>query len=436
MTLYYASGSPTAELTLEDLRAALFSVLEQLGPRQRVLALPPDITRRHSQAGPLTTMAYEYYGDRLVDVMPALGTHFAMTGEQLSQMFGDLPQELIRVHRWRQDVVTLGNVPAEFVGEVTQGLWTRPWPAQMNRLVAHGGHDLILSIGQVVPHEVIGMANYNKNLFVGTGGVAGINESHYISALWGIERILGQADNPLRRILNYAERLFCRDLPVIYVQTVVGSRRHLPGGEEPTDLDDEPVVRGLFIGDDPECFERAAKLAVEVNFQFVAEPVKKMVVYLEPEEFHSTWLGNKSVYRTRMAIADGGELVVLAPGVRTFGEDPEIDRLIRKYGYRTSPEVMRFVEENADLAANLSAAAHLIHGSSEGRFRITYCAGQLAREEIESVGYAYGNLAEKSQRYRPRPIPDGWHTMQGGERYYFVGRPAIGLWAHRSRLPN
>ena len=430
MTLYYAQGSPSAALSCDDLRSGLFAALDQLGPRKRVLAVPPDSSRRHSQAGPLTTMVYDYYGDRLTDVMPALGTHFAMTDEQLAQMFGKLPKSLVRVHRWREDVVTLGAVPAEFVGEVTRGLWTRPWPAQMNRLVAEGGHDLILSIGQVVPHEVIGMANYNKNLFIGTGGVGGINESHYISALWGIERILGQVDNPLRRILNYAEEQFCGELPIVYVQTVVGPRGGAGVG------DDEPVVRGLFIGDDPECFELAARLAVDVNFQFVDEPVKKMVAYLEPDEFHSTWLGNKSVYRTRMAIADGGELVVVAPGVHTFGEDPEIDRLIRKYGYRTSEEIKQLVAENADLAANLSAAAHLIHGSSDGRFRITYCPGHLTRDEIEGVGYGYGDLAENLRRYRPRRISDGWQTTAAGERYYFVGRPAIGLWAHRSRLPR
>lgn len=459
MTLYYANGSPTTEFTDDDLQTALTAALDRLGPRQRVLAVPPDSTRRYSRAGELTRMVWQYYGGGLRDVLPALGTHFAMSDTQLDEMFGDLPKSLIRVHRWRDDVVTVGEVPAEFVRNVTEGLWDRPWSAQLNKLVAHGGHDLILSIGQVVPHEVIGMANYNKNLFVGTGGVKGINESHYISALWGIERILGQADNPLRRILNRAEELYCQDLPVVYVQTVVGPRESVGGSaprlQPPAALDDvpqrlddvagdgkhavvgdAPVVRGLFIGDDPECFELAAKLALDVNFKYVDEPAQKMVAYLEPEEFHSTWIGNKSVYRTRMAIADEGELIVLAPGVRTFGEDPEIDRLIRKYGYRTSPEVKLLVEKNAELQQNLSAAAHLIHGSSEGRFRVTYCPGGLTREEVEGVGYQFGDLDENMRRYRPQPIADGWHTTAESERYYFVGRPAIGLWAHRSRLPD
>ncbi len=423
MTSYCRLGDATTVLSDDQLRDALVEALGQVGPCQRVLALPPDLTRLHSRAGQLTCMAWNHLGDRLTDVMPALGTHFPMTDEQLDRMFPGLPRDLIRQHRWREDVVTIGEVPAEFVSEVTGGIWSRPWPAQLNRLVWEGGHDMVLSIGQVVPHEVVGMANYNKNIFVGTGGVAGINESHFIGAAYGMERMMGRADTPLRRILNYAQDHFCQHLPLLYVLTVIG-----------TDDDGELVTRGLFIGDDHDCFEQACELSVEVNFTMLDEPLERVVVYLDPEEFHSTWLGNKSIYRTRMAIADAGELVVLAPGVRTFGEDPEIDRLIRKYGYRTTPEVMRQMEENEDLRENLSAAAHLIHGSPEDRFRVIYCPGHLSREEIESVGYRYGDLAAMSARYPVEQLSDGWQETADGERFYFIRNPALGLWAWRGRL--
>ncbi len=423
MTLYYAEGSPQTDLSHDDLRAALIGVFLRMEPRRKVLALPPDFTRANSMAGPLTCVAYEYFGDRLTDVMPALGTHHAMPDWQLDRMFPTLPKRLVRVHDWRRDIVTVGEVPAEFVAEVTEGTWRKPWPAQVDRLVWEGGHDLILSIGQVVPHEVIGMANYNKNVFVGTGGVAGINESHFVGAAYGMERMMGRADTPLRRILNYAEEHFCKHLPLVYVLTVIGSRN-----------DGLLAVRGLFIGDDIECFHRAAELSLQVNVTILDEPLKKVVVYLDPEEFHSTWLGNKAIYRTRMAIADAGELIVLAPGVATFGEDKEIDRLIRKYGYRTTPEVMRFVQQSEDLPKNLSAAAHLIHGSSEGRFKITYCPGKLSRQEIESVGYRYAELEPMLRRYDPKVLRDGWNTLPDGERIFYVSNPALGLWAFRGRL--
>jgi nickel-dependent lactate racemase len=423
MTTYYAKGSPSTDLTHADLKAALLATFERLGPKSKVLALPPDFTRLNSMAGPLTCMVYEYFGDALVDVMPALGTHAPMTDEQLDRMFPTVPKTLVREHDWRGGVVTVGEVPAEFVDEATEGIYTKPWPVQLNRLVWQGGHDLILSIGQVVPHEVVGMANYNKNLFVGTGGASAINESHFIGAAYGMERMMGRADTPLRRILDYAQDHFCRHLPLVFVLTVIGPR-----------WDGSLAVRGLYIGDDAESFREAAELSVKVNFTVLDEQPQKIVVYLDPEEFHSTWLGNKAIYRTRMAIADGGELIVLAPGVATFGEDPEIDKLIRKYGYRTTPQIMQFVQETDDLPQNLSAAAHLIHGSSEGRFRVTYCPGKLSREEIEGVGYEYADLAAMQAKYDPHKLDEGWNEMPDGQRVFYIGNPALGLWAHRSRL--
>ena len=419
MSLHLAIGSPTTELTAEQLRQSLTGVLDSLGPRRRVIAVPPDYSRYASRAGDLTAMVHDYYGPALVDVLPAVGTHEEMSAGRRAKMFPGVPDRLFRYHNWRTDVDTIGMVPAEYVAEVTEGIYREAWPAQLNRLIWQGGHDLILSIGQVVPHEVVGMANYNKNLFVGTGGVRGINESHYVGAAYGMERIMGRGDTPLRRILNYAQDHFCQHLPLLFVLTVIGPND--AGGS---------VVRGLFIGDDAECFWRACDLAYQVNVTTVPAPFKRCVVYLDPEKFPSTWLGNKAIYRTRMAMADDGELIILAPGVRTFGEDPEIDRLIRQYGYLTTPQVLAAVERSSELRDNLSAAAHLIHGSSEGRFRVTYCPGSLSRDEIEAACYQYGDLAEYSRRYDVDVLRDGWNTSAEGEDLFFVRDPAMGLWKY------
>jgi nickel-dependent lactate racemase len=421
--LYYQRGSVTDSLSHEDLKEALKIVFDKLGPRKRVLALPPDFTRFHSFAGELTQLSYQYYGDKLVDVLPALGTHTGMTDAQIEKMFTGVPKELFRVHDWRNDVVTLGEVPAEFVNQVSEGRVDYPWPAQVNKLLVEGDHDLILSLGQVVPHEVIGMANYNKNIFVGTGGSEGINKSHFIGAAYGMERIMGRAINPVRKVLNYASEHFAKDMPIIYLQTVVGK-----------DESGKLVVRGLYIGDDMECFEKAAELSLRVNFEMLDKPLKKVVVYLDPSEFKSTWLGNKSIYRTRMALDDGGELIVLAPGLQEFGEDKEIDKLIRKYGYLTTPEILDLTEKNDDLKNNLSATAHLIHGSSENRFSITYCPGQLTKEEIESVNYQYADLGEMLKKYNPEQLKDGFNAMPDGEEIFYISNPALGLWAFSERF--
>jgi nickel-dependent lactate racemase len=416
MSLLFAWESETRSLTNGELRESVFAALGRLGPRHKVLLLPPDFTRLHSRAGLIAQAAWEYYGDRVAAVLPALGTHRAMTQGEIATMFGAIPRSLFRVHDWRNGLRLLGEAPAELIREVSEGELDFPWPVQLSRLLIEGDFDLILSIGQVVPHEVAGMAGHNKNVFIGAGGFENINRSHFLGAVYGMERIIGRADNPVRCILNYAAEHFAKNLPIVHALAVIGSY----GG-------------GFFVGDDLECFERASRLSLRLNVTLLDKPIERAVVYLNPEEFHSTWLGNKAIYRMRMAMADGGELIVLAPGVGDFGEDAGIDKLIRKYGYKGKETVLRTVNENADLAGNLSAAAHLIHGSSEGRFQITYCPGHLDKEEIRAVGFEYAPLERMMTRYDPAQLQDGYNNLCG-EEVFFVSNPAMGMWAHGERF--
>ncbi len=425
--IYYENGSAQSALSADDLQKGMFEALKVMGEKKKVLIIPPDYTRLPSRSGELTEFAWQYLGDKVTDILPALGTHTPMTDAQIDHMFGGTPADLFRIHDWRNDVLTLGTVPAEFIKDVSGGACEFTWPAQVNKLLVEGNYDLILSIGQVVPHEVVGMANYNKNIFVGTGGSEAIHKSHYIGAAYGMERMMGHADTPVRRVFNYASEHFANELPIVYVQTVVGLNE-----------DDELQTYGLFIGDDFSVFDKAAKLSLQVNFEMLDQPIKKAVVWLDPTEFKSTWLGNKSVYRTRMALADDAELIVLAPALVEFGEDKQIDELIRKYGYFGTPHTLKMVEENEDLANNLGAAAHLIHGSSEGRFSITYCPGKdsenLTKAEIEEVGFEFADIDEMMTKYPPAQLRDGYNTMADGEEIFYISNPALGLWAFKDRF--
>ncbi|MDD4032750.1 MAG: lactate racemase domain-containing protein [Bacteroidales bacterium] len=420
--IYYARGSATEVITREEVDQVLHMVFDKMGTRERVLALPPDFTRYHSQAGMITELCYQYYGKALTDVMPALGTHEPMSDAEISGMFGSVPRNLFRVHDWRNEVVTVGKVPPEVVYELSEGKLDYAWPAQVNYRLLDPSYDLILSIGQVVPHEVIGMANYNKNIFVGAGGAEGINKSHYLGAIYGLERIMGRTYTPVRRMLEYASEHFIAELPILYIQTVLSR-----------DESGKLVLRGLYIGDDYQCFELASALALEVNFNLLDRTINRCVVWLDPSEYKSTWLGNKAVYRSRLAMADRGELLILAPGLKRFGEDAEIDRLIRKYGYGGTPAVLEATARNKELQDNLSTPSHLIHGSSEGRFTIRYCPGHLTRQEIEGVKYQYGELKEYMEKYNPERLKEGWNQVDG-EEIFFISNPALGLWAHKSRF--
>jgi nickel-dependent lactate racemase len=421
--IYLISGTENG-LTKEEIKSALLQSLEGRSLK-KVLILPPDFTRFHSGAGYITNVYYHALTENgvQVDIMPALGTHVQMTETQWSAMFGDVPYERMIVHKWRTDVVKLGEIPADFMSGITEGLWDEPVSAEVNRLVMDESYDLIISPGQVVPHEVIGMANHSKNLFVGVGGSEMINKSHMVGAVYGMERMMGKDFTPVRRMFDYGMEHFLKDRPILFVLTVTTA----PGGNIHT--------HGLFIGEGRECLTQAVKLAQQKNIDFVEHGLKKCVVYLDPEEFQSTWLGNKAVYRTRMAMADGGELIILAPGVERFGEDDRVDELIRKYGYRGRLHTLEEFRkpENADLRENMGAAAHLIHGSSDGRFTITYAVKKITKDEISSVGFNAADYDELAKKYNPEKLQYGYNTVDG-EEIYFIPNPALGLWINREKF--
>jgi nickel-dependent lactate racemase len=427
MTTFFARCGASTVLSEDTWSEAIAAALDAAGRPGRILALPPDGTRLHSQTGPLTAMLYRQADGDVVDVMPALGTHFPMTSAERHRMFGEaIPSDAFLVHDWRNDLVTLGAVPAEYVHSVSEGILRDAMPdydipVQINRRLVHGGYDAIFSLGQVVPHEVVGMANGVKNILIGVGGRETINKTHFLGAAYGMERMMGRTDTPVRAVFNHAAEQYLADLPIIYILTVMG-----------TDRDGRLVMRGLFVGDDHDTFVRACDLSREVNITALSEPCAEMVVWLDPDEYKSAWLGDKAIYRTRMALADGGRLTMIAPGIHTFGEDPEIDRLIRRYGYRGTPATLAAVAEHEELRANLSAAAHLIHGSSEGRFEIVLATDPalLTQQEAESVGFQWRNVADAIKEYAPARLADGPQPGIGSQPsgFHYISNPALGLW--------
>lgn len=388
---------------------------------KNILLIPPDASRSLSYAGEMVSMLCEAFVGSEIDILPALGTHAPMSEEAIDKMYGASLRHRFIVHDWRNDTVKVGRVPAALVKEISEGHMDVAIDVDVNRRLLDPKYDLIVSIGQVVPHEVAGFANYTKNVLVGCGGRSMINHSHYLGALYGMERIMGRPLNPVRRLYNYAAEQFLDDRPIRYILTVTTAAQ---AGVK---------VEAVSIGRGDELFFETAKISQGKNLNLVERPLEKVVAYLDADKFRTTWVGNKAIYRSRMAIADGGELVVIAPGLRGCGEDLENDRLIKKYGYRSRDEVVAAVSLSEDLRHNLSVAAHLIHGSSEGRFSITYAPGKMGRELILSLGYEYMDLREAWRRYDVSALKDGPNRVNG-EDIFFISNPALGLWTTTDRF--
>jgi nickel-dependent lactate racemase len=414
----------------EQIKAAVDRLLSEARTRinkdlKRVLLLPPDLTRAHSGAGKITELLYNALPDAHVEVIPTLGQHIPHTEAENKWMFGSIPEERIFAHDWRNGCTHVATIPASMVKDTTDGAADWDIPVDLNTKLMNEQWDLIINVGHVVPHEVLGFANHNKNYYIGLGGKDTICASHIAAAVYGIENNLGCLITPLRACYNWSEDEHLASLPDVYLQIVM--RR---------DEQNKLVTSGIYVGDDLETYLEAARASREQNITLFDKPLKKVVAVMQADEFRATWVANKAVYRTRMAIADGGELLILAPGVERFGEQPEVDALIRKYGYKGTPRTLALYKTEVDMQEIPHGVAHLIHGSSEGRFTITYAPGFLTKEEIEQVGYNYADLAEMTKRYDPAIMKEGWNTMPDGEEVFYISTPSAGLWSTKEKLDS
>lgn len=418
-------------LSLENKKEIITKLTEQLSDKiKRIILLPPDSTRKHSGIGELTELLYFALQkkNKEIDIMPALGTHSAMDKEQLQAMFGSkIPLDKFIVHNWREDPVEIGTIPEPYVKNVSENILKKEIEVKVNKRLVNGSYDLIISLGQVIPHAVIGMSNYSKNIFVGCGGPDMINKTHFLGGAYGLERLLGEDHSPVRKLFDYAEENLIKDLPLIYLFTTNSLKINKETGN--TDM------LGIFIGRERETFEKAVKSSQKYNITKVDHPLKKVVVYLG-EKFKSTWLGNKAIYRTRKALADGAELIIIAPGLKEFGEDPEINKLIKKYGYSGKEEILEAVNKYSDIQQNLSAAGHLIRGSADGRFKITYACKKLSQAEIENVNYNYLDLNKALAKYQPYKLKYGYNKLENDEEIFFIDNPTTGLWSYEDQHEN
>ena len=208
--------SSTKNLSNHDIETAIDKLLQQYNNLRKILIIPPDFTRCFSKAGDITQIIYKKLStDVKIDIMPALGTHAMINDEERIKMYGDIPKANFLHHKWQSDTIKIGEVPKDFVAKISNNLFNDAIDVEVNKYFWEDDYDLILSIGQVVPHEVVGMANYSKNIFVGIGGRQMINKSHMLGAICGIEKALGNDHAPARQVFDYAQEHYLKNKPLV-----------------------------------------------------------------------------------------------------------------------------------------------------------------------------------------------------------------------------
>ncbi len=342
-------------LDLSTLTEIVHQALDVIQPGERVLAIIPDKTRDDNthQLFPVASEFLNKRGVALFDALVAQGTHPPMSESQkLSKIGGAGFSGQLFDHRWDQpeELITLGELSAETVSDLTDGLISQAVPVSLNKLLAPGIYDTVIVFGATVPHEVAGFAGGAKYFFPGVAGPELTHTTHWLGALAGIENIIGRVDTPTRRLIEAATDLV--PARIISLNTVVSRN------------DGELVTYALFAGDIREAFRRATEVSRRVHIRYTDRKYKRVVALLDPH-YDELWVGGKASYKLGAIIEEGGELIIYAPHLTKLSETH--GALIEKYGYAPLESVRDMLGVSPELRENLCIAAHLAHVAYAGR---------------------------------------------------------------------
>ncbi len=411
------------------IKVAIKQFLDNLDPpKNRILIIAPNFTLINSVGGEITQILYSFLKDNsIIDIIPASGMHQPLSKENRIKNYGKIPEQVFKIHNWRDSVKNIGQISSEDIKELSNDVLDYTIDVDINQNLLNKEYDHIISIGQVYPHETAGFSNGVKNILYGLGGSDFINKTHFLSAVVGIDNIIGQTQNPIQNLFKYASDSFLKErVKIHYISYVIS-----------TNINAESFLQGLFFGDAENysrIFSKASKLSYNNNINVISDPLKNILVFLDPQNYSSTWRGNEAIYRTRRALENNGNLVIIAPGLTNFIEDPTLDDLIRKFGYLGKEAILEKVNKSKLLQENLSLAAHLIQGSSENKFKITYCTKNLSENDFRTVNYNWMNLEGAIKYYQIKKLKRGLNILPDGNEIFYITNPSINLWIARKKF--
>ena len=418
---FVGTGSPEGDLSRTDLRAILEQSLLRVAPGARVLSIIPDKTRDDNTdiLFPIATEILQARQISQFDALVAQGTHVPMTDEEKRSKIGANENSVpglghVYDHQWNvpEELVTIGELSAARVTELTGGLITKAVPVNLNRRLGPGVYDTVLIFSATVPHEVAGFAGGAKYLFPGVAGPDLTHATHWLGALAGIENVIGRVETPTRHMIEAAADFVAAQ--IITLNSVITREE-----------DNRLRTHALFAGDFRGAFRRAAEVSREIHIKYTGRKYQRVVALLD-EHYDELWVGGKASYKLGGIIEAGGELIIYAPHLRSISETH--GRLIEKYGYAPLDRVREMVALSTELQNNLAVAAHLAHVSYAGqrddsgrvvpRYRITM-ASALDEETCRRVHLGFMDH-RKFRREDYENDPDTLVVERAGRDLYLV----------------
>ncbi|MBC8499284.1 MAG: DUF2088 domain-containing protein [Candidatus Atribacteria bacterium] len=388
------------ELTEKQLEEIVKESLKDFSSAKKVLLVHPDYTRTDftDKLIPLIYQELKNKGMAKIDSLNAGGTHRAMTEKEIRSKLGlsfQINFDNYYNHEYSslQKLVNVGEIPASFVAEKTQGELSQPIPVVVNKLITED-YDLIIALSGTLPHEAAGYAGGLKVFFPGISGPEVIDLLHWAAVLIGIPQIIGTIDNPAREVINQGSSyIFDRiSAPTISFNMVFEEKEH------------QVIPKGLYVGEGFDGFikayNQAAKASSQLHVIYLDEPLEYAVQVIE-ESYDEIWTAGKGSYKLQSpgVMTPGGEIIIYAPHINCFHSRPEMEVALRQVGYHGKDYIKKYLKSNPDFSKNI--AAHVINvrgagslnvnsGKEEFNFKVTLATG-ISQDVCESVGLGYRN---------------------------------------------
>ena len=408
-------GSPDRILSEAGVKAIIAEgTPAKMFANKRVLVLTPDATRTCPL--PMMIRAIQALlgpGAAKLDFMVALGTHTPLTEEEILKLYGITAQQkqaqfrssLFLNHRWDRPETfrQIGHLSAAEVAEVSQGRLREKVPIEINQKIYD--YDLVVILGPVFPHEVVGFSGGAKYLFPGISGGAFLHFFHWLGAVMTCRNIIGIKDTPVRQLINRAAEKI--DRPVHCIAMVVNP---------------EAQLCGLYVGDAGQAWSEAADLSSKIHIVFKKKPYR-IVFGRTPRMYDEIWTAGKVMYKLEQVVAEGGKLIIYAPHIhdisRTWGAHLE------KIGYHVRDYFLAQMDRFKDIPRGV--LAHSTHVRGTGTYQNgvekprveVVLASAIPKEKCEQINLGYLNPAEiRIEDYRGREDDGILYVDHAGEILY------------------